>query len=86
MTDSPIDWTVRKNTVNERKAEWLTKNSDQLKLIQYVIARAYDEYQESENSEAADLFIDTCDDAFRSLFTIVADLRGQDFMEGLDKL
>ena len=64
----------------------LQKNSDQLKLIQYVIVRAYDEYQESENSGAAEQFIDTCDDAFRSLFMLVADLRNQDFLKDLDQL
>ncbi len=86
MTSSNIDWDARKKLVNERKAEWLDKNKDQLKLIQYVISSAYDEFQESDNPNSAEFFVDTCDDAFRSLFVIVADLRSQDFLRDLPEI
>ena len=78
-TTPSIDWDARRNAINAQKAQWLDKNDDQLKLIQWVFSRAYDELTEAE-SISAEEFVDQIDDALRCLLTVVADLRQQDFI------
>jgi hypothetical protein len=78
---NPIDWEARTNAVNAQKAAWLDKNSDQLKLIQFVIGQAYDVYQEADFNNAANDFMHSTDDAISALITTIADLRNQNFVE-----
>ena len=78
---NPIDWEARTNAVNAQKAAWLDKNSDQLKLIQFVITQAYDVYQEADFNTGAYDFMHSTDDAIRSLIATVVDLRHQNFTE-----
>lgn len=76
-----IDWEARTNAVNAQKSAWLDKNMDALKLIQYVITEAYNNYQESDSKNAAIDFVDSSDDAICALITILCDLRNQNFIE-----
>jgi hypothetical protein len=80
MTITQDTWQLRINAINKEKAAWLNQYESQLKLIQWVLVREFEEYTTEEDA-CIDCFIGNTEDAVAALGSIIADLRGRDFYD-----
>ncbi len=73
-------WEIRTNAINRQKAQWISKNKDQLLLIAWVIVKEYEEFTASEDG-CVDCFIGEIEDAVNALGTLACDLRHRNFIK-----